>query len=388
MPCDFDVHVCLVSAQPTPNLLPVLDGRYAPRKKRVILLVTPEMRGAADNLGAVYTKHGLTAEKLDIENPYDFTEIWESLYQCLAAEENKNIALNVTGGTKIMTLAAQSVFAAAKRPMFYVKESDNSLIIMPNSDAGGRVQTARLDSSPDLADYLLAHGYKTLPAPAASGRECMSAPGFAEKLINSPGRYEAGLSRLNRYAMRDNRKQLRFSVDGQRDKEVMRAMLKLCEDCGLASADDNGRVEFADENAHAYVCGGWLEYYVYGVVAKIGGEKIRAKARNLIIKSKGGENELDVAFLAKNRLHILECKTARLEREKGAEALYKLQTLTNLTGLKTKAMFISYRSLDKPGISGRGAGPHKKRAAAFGITVVERHELRNLKAHLEKWIAE
>jgi hypothetical protein len=47
----FDTHLCLVSAQATPNLLPVLDERWRPQ--RVVLATTPEMKKAADALATV-----------------------------------------------------------------------------------------------------------------------------------------------------------------------------------------------------------------------------------------------------------------------------------------------------------------------------------------------
>ena len=40
------IHLCLVSAQATPNLTPALDPAIRPR--RVILLVSPDMRRRAD----------------------------------------------------------------------------------------------------------------------------------------------------------------------------------------------------------------------------------------------------------------------------------------------------------------------------------------------------
>ena len=39
------VHVCMVSAQPTPNLTPVLDKRTRP--ERVILLVSDDIKKRA-----------------------------------------------------------------------------------------------------------------------------------------------------------------------------------------------------------------------------------------------------------------------------------------------------------------------------------------------------
>ncbi|MGH8499507.1 MAG: Card1-like endonuclease domain-containing protein, partial [Methylococcales bacterium] len=50
------------------------------------------------------------------------------------------------------------------------------------------------------------------------------------------------------------------------------------------------------------------------------------------VRSRGksdAANELDVVFLAENRLYVIECKTGNFnESEKGDSALYKLNTLS------------------------------------------------------------
>ena len=135
------------------------------------------------------------------------------------------------------------------------------------------------------------------------------------------------------------------------------------------------------------MCGEWLEVHTHAVVNNLLRSKIQTRAeQGLTIIKNDVPNELDVAFMAKNALHVIECKTSRLEREGGGDALYLLGTITHKTGLKTKAMLVTYRNLDS--YDKKNRKPHKKRAAEYGIKIVEGAELRNLKAHLEKWIAE
>ena len=95
-------------------------------------------------------------------------------------------------------------------------------------------------------------------------------------------------------------------------------------------------------------------------------------------RGKAVPNELDVAFLRNNRLHLIECKTRKFahddEDAPGPEALYKLETLTDLTGgLQARAMLISYREL---------RGTLHARAADLGVSICAGEDLQRLREHL------
>ena len=88
------------------------------------------------------------------------------------------------------------------------------------------------------------------------------------------------------------------------------------------------------------------------------------------------KNEIDVAILYRNVLYVLECKTVNYnkQRDKARDALYKLETLKKLGGLRTQ---ISYHSLPQSVID---------RATGAKIKIFEEKNLHNLKAHLEHWM--
>ena len=86
------------------------------------------------------------------------------------------------------------------------------------------------------------------------------------------------------------------------------------------------------------------------------------------------KNELDVAFLADNRLYVIECKTRHWrgtgEDGPGAEALYKLDSLKDLLGgLQARAMLVSYRDLPDP---------DRRRAGDLGIEVCAGGQVKRL----------
>jgi hypothetical protein len=87
----------------------------------------------------------------------------------------------------------------------------------------------------------------------------------------------------------------------------------------------------------------------------------------------------------RNRLHLIECKAGNLaaagntDEAKGTDALYKLESLGKLGGLRTQEMLIDYRGLLKEA--------DKRRAAQSGIKVVSAGQLRNLRAELAQWVS-
>jgi hypothetical protein len=374
---EFDVHVCLVSAQAAPNLLPVLDEQFAPKSKRIFMLVTPDMEENAKGLNAVFKKHNFITEIIPVDGQYDLDAIQEKLLRFLADHEDEKVALNVTGGTKIMALAAHSVFSMDERPIFYVREDNNSIILMQADKETGKYPVFHLNNQLTLRDYLRAYGY------VANPKKSIYKPGFAEEMLKNQKKYQPELSRLNGIVWNGDDQQLFFRVH---NVDYVQNVLELCRKHALLEFNDTD-IKFADLNCRAYVCGGWLEAHTYAVVNSIYKGNIQPEAeQNLTIIKNGVPNELDIAFLAKNTLHIIECKTSRLETEKGVDALYKLNTITQKMGLKTKSMLVTYKNLDS--YNTEYGTPNKDRAEQYNIKVIEGNELRNLKDHLEKWIAE
>jgi len=363
---DFDAHVCMVSDQAAPNLLPVLDERIAPKNRRILMLVTPKMQKNAAGLTAVFENNGFDVETRSIDDQYDLDAIQGKLREFLAAHEKEKVALNVTGGTKIMALAAHAVFSLKKQPIFYVTEDNRIILIRGNEKS----DVFALQSTLTLKEYLGAYGY------AVNVKKTIHKQGFSDELIQNQENYLNALHLLNQYARRGKKKLVSFKVE---DLSPVRFLLELCKKYELLDFTDDS-VVFTDKNSRDYVCGNWLEAHTCAVVNSISGSEMQTRAeQGVSIERKGVQNELDVAFLAKNALHVIECKTGLLKTEGGGDVLYKLDSITEKMGLRTKPMLAIYDSLELP---------HKTRAAGLGITVVEGNELRNLQDHLKKWIAE
>ena len=118
------------------------------------------------------------------------------------------------------------------------------------------------------------------------------------------------------------------------------------------------------------------------VAALTAGLGLRDKAANLEVIDAGGvRNELDIAFLVRNRLFIIECKTARMDSPKAPKAndtLFKLaEIVRRVGGLGARGMLASYRPL---------RDSEQRLARALSIELVCGAELARLPVRLKDWI--
>ena len=379
-------HVCLVSEQVTPNLTPVLDPATAPR--RVRLVVSPDMTGRAAWLSQVLAPRGIRVEQWTVSDPWDVEQVQLRTLELLEAERDAvaggAIALNVTGGTKPMAIAAYEAFRAYDLPIFYVHPRHDRLIWMHPADR----PAVDLANRVGLDDFLAAHGSRVLrraddAVPPPLGQ-------LTDWLVAQNVRIERSLATLNwlaHGAERDLRSP-RLEPHQLRDAGLSELIGHFA-DQGLVQIDGE-RLRFPDEAARFFVNGGWLEAHAYDLLRRLRGElgQIQDLARSVDIAraNERGDpvpNELDVACLAENRLYIIECKTRRwgdgAAFGPGADALYRLDALADLLGgLQAQAMLVSYRALP---------ANVQERAANLRIHTCAGARLPELPTILRQWIA-
>lgn len=380
----FDTHLCLVSAQPTPNLTPVLDNRFSPA--RVVLVVSTGMEKQADWLTEVIRPHGVDVERLPITDAYDLHGCSDAMLNWLAENEGGNVALNVTGGTKLMALAAQEAFRTAGRHVFYVSAETDKVVFL---DSALRNEGFVLSPKLRLRDYLGSHGF-TLARPLAKPDIKAELRDLADHLISSVSRWAEALGMLNALATEAERRQ-RLTVRVSEPLAGSRSLEELLGEFAQAGMliSSKSEVHFVDENSRSFAKGGWLEFHVYRSVADLApqlgitdyGMNAEVVAPNSVTR-----NEVDGIFLHRNRLHVIECKAGNLANasnagdSKGTDALYKLESLGKLGGLRTREMLIDYR--------GKLADSDKARAAQSNIRVISAGQLRDLRGELQRWVCQ
>lgn len=373
----FDLHVCLVSGQAMPNILPVFSKNFKP--KEVVLLVSEAMQTQAGYLKELYKNFQIKVSEILLKDAYDIAEI-ESKLQALRDEHyGQSIALNVTGGTKLMAIAAQKVFADLDLPVFYVQPDTSEILMVSPTYSRNEIE-----SSIRLENYLLAHGFKIENEVCRQLPDLKKHVDLTQKILASIGRYSDAIGTVNKWISDAGKNvELRLSIAQHDLGSNVKDLLDLYQEYGLLTWNRSA-IQFKDEKSRVYINGGWLEEYVFAQLNKVSG--IQDKACNLQVvredakaNSKGKNNEFDIAFIARNHLHIIECKTKNMKAEHAGsdETVYKLDSLAGVGGLMTKKYLISYKELD---------AATKTRAKDLGVFCISGKELQNLGARLQSWV--
>ena len=370
----YEAHLCLVSQQATPNFVPALDARFRPQE--IVLAISDDMAERAVWLEIGFRSLGIKTTRLRIRDAWDVASIQEDLLRFMADDEQRHIALNVTGGTKPMAIAAQQVFGAAGKPIFYVHPQRNEVMPLFSSDPAFQIQ-----ERVTLKDYLGIHGYTITHQDTREFDERWYL--LAEEWVKEVELLADPLRQLN-YVAQQAEKSLKAPLPDHRKYPKVWAMIDKLDQYGIASTATSNLV-FPSEAARFFTNGGWLELHVARAIERLSARHgMQGVARSLRVESAGhARNEIDVAALVHNRLYLIECKTRGMRSESdaagpGAETLYKLDSLTAMGGLNTRGMLASYQPLETW---------DKQRARDLGIKIVEGGQLRNLDEHLTKWIA-
>ncbi len=374
---EIDIHLYLVSPHATPNITPALDKTLKPKK--VILLVNPQMRAEAKWLRNVLRGHNIEVEQWDIDKAWDLLHIHARVLALIKEKAGQRIALNASCGTKPMTIACYDVFRKHDLPVFYVDPHEDELIWV-HPEQGGR---HALQDRIELPQFVQVYGG------SVSGDLKRSVPeqllSFSTGLIQDIEVYEKSIGSLNYYASSAQRDLRSKEMDERsRESKPLKELLQQLESLKLLHVEGN-RLVFADEDARFFANGGWLEHYVFHQVSKIRKSipEIQDVVMGLEVERGGSvKNEIDVAFLADNRLHLIECKAKNFKGSRsddGTEILYKIDSISDiLGGIQARSMLVSYKKLSSHDL---------KRAEELEVKVVQHLQLHNLRSELENWIA-
>lgn len=364
-----DVHICLVSDQLLPNLLPVLDVLTKPVE--VVLLVTARMTLAAERLKGLLREAGCRVDQRTIE-AFRIEDIRALVLGLVEEYDGRSLALNATGGTKVMALGATGIFQELGLPVFYIDTENRALISLSTPQ-----MTRPLPDLLKVDTCLKCYGYRVMstlaPELQPQNRQLYAA------LIAGWERFSNPLGRLNALAGRA-RGQLWSSMDAGTDN-AFDDLMGLFQSAGHLTVD-NQRVVFPDEKSRQLVQGGWLEHYVFGLVEDLRRKKqLRDAAMGIRVTNNAEtSNELDVAFTTNNRLHVIECKTANLRsrESKGDAVVYKLDNLRDLLGgTYGRALLVSYQELRKE---------DRQRCRANRVSLVCGRKVQNLSDSLPRWV--
>lgn len=318
--------VCLVSRQVMANLIPLFTLSI----KNVELLYTVEEERSHKNLKRVLSDSGknFTINEHLID-AYDFENIRTVCSEIISM--HKDVILNATGGTKVMALAAYSVFNSKNKSIVYLDSHNNKTInFNPYTIVDHKVKIP-------IDTILDAHGYKI--SSSVSNDDLLARKPLIKFIHKNFQSIEGCLIQYRR-----------FIYDGtvlfppircrHIDFEITHHKMK------------GAVVKFGGSEIHLkdiyYLDGRWLEEYVYWSIINKKWDDLFVGA-NLTYHGQADPNiilnEIDVIGNKNGKLYLFSCKSGITKDKKD---IFELEALRSLAGgTFGKAYFVTSAPMRK-----------------------------------------
>jgi hypothetical protein len=324
------ILVSLVSDQTIPNVLFIRDQ---PKADSYLFISTQKMesKGIVGNIIKACPDHILIHQTIVVEE--DNLEDIISKLNLFAEGKEADFEVNLTGGTKVMSLGAFEFFSkSTNNQIFYLPLGKNKVLqIFPQKS-----QTSReLGFQINLEDYLFANGVVPEPKPFLSKNNLSRS---VEETNNLFQKFSSDSNHLLKLAAEH------FRVY-RNDKKIEKVNLSNEEMWYLqpflsAGFSPVNNIELS-KNELKYCTGDWFEEYVYTLIKSIKSKSDSDIGFGVYLTRENVKNEFDVIFTHNNALYVIECKTDVANEEgKFAElfnnTLYKAGSLRKDFGLFVK----------------------------------------------------
>ena len=359
----------LISGQNAAELIGASIPGFKPRVLHA--LVTPQMRSRAAHFRSFWEGRGgiWKTHELQSTNPEETTAALDEIREFCGAE---SLAVNITGGTKLMSIAAHLWATNAGIPDFYI-DTARQLLLYPGQGLAG-------DPMPDVLDHaslLAVNGYQIQSE--ERGAPHQSNITASCEIVSIIGRSPVGAQAarvLNQLASQS--RELAANLPEAPFQEL-KNLLAVCQKYGKTRRAGTN-VFFENTDALNWCKGAWLEQYVQYILARLQDKgEIKSWAVNTRVFSKGSKNELDAIFTANNKLFLIECKTGNLadKADKRSDIFYKVKYLTdNIGGSVAGGMICSVDPFNET----------SDRATNASVEIVCGKDLINLEEEIKKWI--
>ncbi len=314
------VLVSIVSEQTVPNVLFIKEI-----PADFYLFVTTERMERNGRTQDIIRASGLREEKTfkTVVKEDSIKDIQERLseFSEQKLKDNDRILLNLTGGTKIMSIAAYEFFKNRGNAYIYYIPIGKNIYRQIYPQVKHRENELRFRIS--LEEYLKAYGIEL-----THDRGPLMPFDISEKILRLTleGKFSQSLAKQLRGLRSDKRlkKKRKIEVEEVKDLKILFPKISWPEE---VTSLDKYHVE--------YLSGGWLEEYIYYKLKKfLPKENLKLGVR---IKKQEVENELDVIFISENKPWIVETKSS-FKNLRLSDVFYKLNTLRKTFGLNVEAV--------------------------------------------------
>ena len=370
------ILLCAATGHNPVNILPLESDQINP--DLIYVAITKNMHEQGKNLIAELKAIGKKVEPLKIENEQSLQCLIAQYETWLLAHQNDDIIVNLTGGTKPMSIAAYQVFSGYGFRCFYQNLDPNQLVWLDDESA-----ISDIGSKISLERYLKSYQFDVIKKQKLNevDKNYKKYAQFLYIELCKAGRYEQIcqlISKLNAHAAKPKLSELKpFSLNDFEEA----FLTHLSHETGLFKLKAQ-TIEWDSEQDRAFIAGGWIECLTANFLT---GEEYRDISLSVEI-AKGTQRikaktyqEIDVMAMQQQKLVMIECKTVNWKSEKNrtskaSDAIYKLSALGDIGGLNSKPIFVSLYDLPDAA---------KTRAAEHGIHIVAgQSAISNLKQKL------
>ncbi len=369
------VHVCLVSEQTIPNVLSILhfnpDG--------VLLISTDKMEKEARSESI---KKTLALKGFDISKVYEpIVVIQDSITDCTKKIESKlneigdaTFTVNITGGTKIMSISAFEVFKDYGAQIGYIPIGKNEYItVFPKKQIN---LIEKINIRLGVIDYLTAYGLEILNKKEldSKAKNAFIRKELTEYIVNHGNEIQGAINTFveKLREQRKNKKGVSFEYQPSNAFEQ-----KMLENAGFENKDRTYRKHLSKDEIE-YFTGGWLEEYCFNELVKLKTSLIDDIVIDIQIRKGEYQNEIDVMFTSNNALYTIECKSGSQSHDPDVDILYKIAALRQNFGLSAKSFLVTTSSaiFDR---EGKIKPQIQARANDYKTKIITKEELSKIK---------
>ena len=380
------VHICLVSGQLLPNLIPILMDK----PDDVILISSDEMEESTRRFKEILEQKGIkvcvhqSAPSSDLNKISQYAEKLKE--QIRKDYPNTELILNITGGTKLMVLGIWDSFRNTAKQIIYTDTANNRIESLPVNDNKPQKIYRNLKSVLDVPVYLKCYGaeYKNSDSDSKKWQQAIQQRIDLTYAMGKNASKFSGLVKiintLSSQARDDKSKKLHVPEQSfdHPPNGFQKQSLKCFQERGLLNWDGDKTISFKDYDSARYLGGFWLEEYVYDSISLLNPDDICSGVEISRGENSSIDNEMDTLVVHNNRLLVIECKTSRMDGQKDRDIIYKLDSLAStLKGVFGAALLVS---VQKP------SGFLQNRAKNLKIGIIGPEDLSCIKKYVQKWM--
>jgi hypothetical protein len=391
---------CMLSGQHIPNLLSV--KHFQP--DTLVLMESTQMREgwAADRFltaiglgGAVYQRRPVgtaatpstsgnsdrSAYVIPLESVTSLSDVESALAAAFAVTPDAEWIVNLTGGNKLMTIAAYEYFKTRDCEMFYIEHNQPRLMVPVN-----RFTEVRCEHPLTIAEFLAGYGFE-IKRPAAD---------LAEQKRELDKRWEVARI-LTEYSTtadllqldRDESARMRGGKTVQLSSSRFSHLPQPVQDALFATfgkTADGGIQTTKANRGGPFLTGGWLEDFVAGLLSRHAAAlQINDVQSSVMPFFQGSQtaNDLDVAFIAPDlSLVMIECKSGLQDHDGAKDIFYKLDSVIGQSkALKARAILATTSDFLIDPKRGELTVRARELRDLLGLTIVTRDQLQALAAN-------